>query len=105
MQLEEFIKVDLVKIAGHFHAKGLITETAVSRMRVTGVDRIQLAGDLMEACQPSLVQFPVENFPQFIAVLKEFVTMEKIAEKMEEKFKEASMFYNISTFPKRLAHI
>ena len=98
-QLQEFIKADLVKIAHHLHAKGLIERTAVDRMSLTGVDRFQLASDLMDACQPLLVTYPERNFPKFIAVMKEFVTMEQLAERMEDEFKEASM-----SFPKRLAH-
>ena len=95
VELKEFMKEELVKIAGHFHAEGLIERTAVNRMSVTGVGRFRLAAELMDACQPSLMLYPEENFPRFVAVLKKCVTMVKLAEKMEDEFKEASMSWYI----------
>ena len=56
------------------------------------------AAELMSACQPSLVRYPEQNFPEFTAILKNEVTMEKLARKMEEEFKEASMLRYILTF-------
>ena len=94
----------LVDISGHFYAEGLIEQITVNRMRMIGVDQINLAADLLGACQTSLEQRPEENFPKFIAVLKKFVTMEKRAQEMEDEFKEASMSWYIVAFPNRLMH-
>ena len=104
VELKELMMEELSRIAGYFHQEGLIEQTTVNKMGMIGVDRFSLASDLLSACQPSLEQRPEENFPKFIAVLKKFVTMKKLARKMEDEFKEARMFYYISTFSKRLVH-
>ena len=98
VKLTDFLKGNLVRIAGNLNAEGLIEQVTVDRMRTIGVDRCELAAELLAACQPSLVQYPEEDFPKFIAVLKQYVTMEKLAEEIEDKFKKASMLWCISTF-------
>ena len=102
VDLNEFIKEDLERVAGDFLAQGLITQATVDSMSVTGVAPFQLASRLMSACQPSLVQFPEEKFPRFIAVLKKYETMQELAEKMEDEFKEAGISWSTSTFLKYL---
>ena len=94
VELNELIKGVLHRIAGDFWAAGLVTKHVADGMHVTGVDHFELAGKLMNACQPSLEQYPEEKFPKFIAVLKKYETMKQLAEKMESEFKEARKSYN-----------
>ena len=102
VNLKDSIQYNLQRIAGDFHAQGLITQTTVNSLSVTGVDPFDLAAKLVNACQPSLVRSPEEKFPRFIAVLKEYETVKELAETMEDEFKEASMAWYISTFSKRV---
>ena len=98
VKLANFMEGILVRIAGNLNAEGLIERTTVDRMRTIGVDRCELAAELLAACRPSLVYFPEENFPKLIAVLKKYVTMAPLAKEMEDEFKKASMSWCISTF-------
>ena len=93
-ELNEFIKGVLHRIAGDFWAAGLVTKDVADGMLVTGVDTFPLAAKLMNACHPSLEQYPEEKFPKFIAVLKKYETMKQLAERMESEFKEARKSYN-----------
>ena len=102
VDLKDLVKEDLERIAGGFFAQGLVNQTTVDKMSVSGMVPFQLASKLLTACQPSIVRSPEENFPRFIAVLKEYDTMEELAEKMEDEFKEAGMLWSTSTFPKLL---
>ena len=104
VRLKESMSKDLSRIAAHLRAEGLIEKAAEDRMSVIGIAPFELATVLMDACQPSLVFWPEQKFPRFIAVLKKFVTMEKLAIEMEQEFKEASMSWYIGTFPTRLMH-
>ena len=47
--LKEFMKEVLPKIAGYFLEKGLVTQSTVDKMGVTGVDRFNLAAELLTA--------------------------------------------------------
>ena len=91
VDLKEFIKEDLTRMAGYFRAAGFITQAAVERVGVREVSLFDRAAELMSACQPSLVHYPEQNFLKFVSILKNEVTMEQLAGKMEEEFKEASM--------------
>ena len=102
VDLIDFIKEDLTRMAGHFNAAEFITQAAVERVGVREVPQHERAAELMSACWPSLVRYPQHNFPKFVAVLKKNVTMEKLAEKMEEELKEASMLRYVLAYPKRL---
>ena len=95
--LTDFMKGDLARIAGSLRAEGLVELATVDKMRMIGVDSFALAAELLTACRPSLVQYPEENLPKFIAVLKQCVTMEKLAEELEDEFKKASMSWYILT--------
>ena len=97
VDLKEFIKEDLTRMAGYFRAAGFITKAAVDRVGVREVSLLDRAAELMSAYQPSLVRYPEQNFLKFISVLKNEVTMEQLAGKMEEDFKEASMLGYILT--------
>ena len=94
VELKDFIKVPLLRIAGDFLAAGLITTDVESSLHVQGVDRFELAAKLMNACQPSLEQYPEKNFPKFIAVLKKYETMEQLAKEMETEFEQARELYD-----------
>ena len=98
MDLKEFIKEDLTRMAGYFHGEGFITQAAVERVGVREVYLLDRAAELVNACQPSLVHYPEQNFLKFISILKNEVTMEQLAGKMEAEFKEASMLGYILTF-------
>ena len=91
VDLKEGVQDDLEKIAGELYAKGLVTQTTVDGVSVTGVPAFTLASKLVNACQPSLVRYPQEKFPGFIAVLKNYETTEDLAEEMEAEFKKAGM--------------
>ena len=91
VNLKDFVKENLERIAGDFHAQGLITQTTVDAMNVIGVPPFQLASHLVNTCQSSLVCSPEQKFPRFIAILKNYETMEDLAEKMEAEFKQAGM--------------
>ena len=93
VELKDFIKDVLDRITGEFWAKGLITKEAADGVQVQGVGTFQLAAKLMNACQPSLEQFPEEKFPKFIAVLKKYENMKQLAEKMESEFEQARKSY------------
>ena len=71
-------------------------------MSVKGEDPYILAKELLDACQPSLLVWPEDTFPKFVAVLKKFVTTERLAEKMEDDFRKASMLWCFSAISKRL---
>ena len=96
VELKDFVKADLPRIAGEFWAKGLIAQGMVDKMSVAGVDKFQLAADLINACQPSLELNPEDNFPKFIAVLKNYENMIQLAENMESEFKQARACRNIA---------
>ena len=91
VDLKDFVKNDLQKIAGGFLAQELITQTTVDVVKVSGVPDFNLAAKLVDACQPSLVNYPEKNFPRFIGVLKKYETTADIAKTMEAEFKEAGM--------------
>ena len=103
MDLYELMVANLPRIAGYFWKEGLIEKTTKDRMSTTGADQFNLATELLNACQPLLMLWPEENFPRFIAILKKFVTMVKLAQKMEDEFKKASMSWCISHVCKRLS--
>ena len=102
-KLAEFMKGNLARIAGNLHTVGLIEQVTVERMRTKGAYDYELAAELLAACRPSLVEYPEEKFPIFIATLKKGVTMVKLVEEMEDDYKKASMSWYISTFPERLS--
>ena len=89
--LKSFMKGNLATIASNLRAKGLVEHATAVRMSQQGVNPMDLAVELLDAFRTSLMQHPEERFPKFIAVLKEFVTMKELAEKMEDDFKKASM--------------
>ena len=97
VELKDFVKENLEKIAGDFHAQGLITKT-VDGMSAIGVPPLQLASELVNMCQLPLVRSPQQKFPGFIAILKNYETMEDLAEKMEAEFKQARMLSCTWTF-------
>ena len=96
MILKSFMRGILPTIASNLHAKGLIEYATVVKTSEQGVNSLDLAVELLDACRTSLVQRPEERFTKFTAVLKEFVTMKELAEEMEDDFKEASMSRYIS---------
>ena len=74
VDLKDFVKHDLQKIDGGFHAPRIITQTTLDEMSVEGVSAFNLASKLVNACQPSLMRHPEEKFPGFIGVLKNYET-------------------------------
>ena len=89
VKLKESIQNVLHKIAGEFRAAGLIEKEVEESMLVTGVDNFTLATKLVNACQTSLVQYPVENFSKFTKILKGHETMKPLAAEMESEFEQA----------------
>ena len=89
VELTDFIQGALQRVAGEFLAAKLIMQETVDSLDVTGVDNAVLAKKVLKGCRPSLVHFPEENFPKFIAVLRNYVTMEQLAANMESEFKDA----------------
>ena len=102
MNLKQLMMGSLPMIAGYLLAEGLIEDATERRMTAIGLERFNLASDLLDACKISLEVDPEETFPKFIAVLKRFQTLEKIAKKMEDDFKNASMSWCILVISKRL---
>ena len=94
VELKEFMEAVLLRIAGDFWAKKLITQETEKSMHVKGEDTFSLAAKLMNACQASLQQRPEENFPKFIEVLKKYETMEQLAKEMETEFEQARELHN-----------
>ena len=88
VKLKDLILTVLPRIAGEFRAAGLITKEVEDSMLVTGGE-FALASRLVNACHPSLVQYPEEKFPKFIEVLKGYETMRSLAVEMESKFEQA----------------
>ena len=84
--LFEFV---LPSLAGQLWAAGLIEKHVADIVGVSIVDHIMRTAKLFDACQTSLVQYPGKNFPKFIEVLKRFVTIKQLAEKMESEFEQA----------------
>ena len=93
VELKDLTQTVVDRIAGEFRAAGLITKDMEDSMLVMGLDNFRLAAKLMSACQTSLVMYPEENFPKFIAVLMRYGTMKRLAAEMESKFKQASESY------------
>ena len=89
VKLKDLVQTVLPRIAGEFRAAGLIEKEVEDAMLVTGVDYFTLAARLVNACQPSLVQNPEEQFPKFLAILKGHETMKPLAAEMESKFEQA----------------
>ena len=93
VELKDCIAHILLRIAGDFWAAGLITKDVEYSLHLPGVSSFELAAKLMNACQPSLEQYPEKNFLKFIAVLKKYEIMEQLATEMETKFEQARELY------------
>ena len=89
----DFFQSALPRIAEEFWEAGLIAKETADKTRVMGVGNFTLASQLVEACHPSLVYYPEENFPKFIEVLKRHETMKLLAAEMESKFEQARELY------------
>ena len=88
--LFEFV---LPTIPGELWAAGLIEKYVADSVPITIGDHVTRAAELFDACRTSLVQYPGKNFPKFIEVLKRFVTIKQLAEKMESEFEQARESY------------
>ena len=88
--LFEFV---LPSLAGELWAAGLIEKDVADIVGLSIVNHIMRTAKLFDACQTSLVLHPGKNFPKFIEVLKRFVIIKQLAEKMESEFEQARESY------------
>ena len=89
--LKKYIASHLVPFAAELREHCLIEGDIENNMRTIGKDSFTLASELMSACHPSLTSYPKETFPEFIAVMKKFADMRRLAKEMEDDYTQKSM--------------